>query len=240
LGLKPALTFQNQVISPTNYDENEVLKDYEQFRSIGSQVSFEVTFFFRRFSLSFQPTYRTSVFVYTNDYVWQDANVAGNRLELHYNQKQKVAWLDLPLMAKYEFDVGRVIPYVQGGVYSSTLLDATKEVMVSGVDFGSGGEHEFETEAVIVGATDLFAKYHWGAVFGAGVYYPLGNVRLTFDVAYRMGMSNISSTNNRYGSDRLSGVGDSLDDLKLDNLSVSVGCLFPLRFLGSGFKSMID
>jgi hypothetical protein len=53
-----------------------------------------------------------------------------------------------------------------------------------------------------------------------------------------LGMSNISSTDNRYGSDRLSGVGDAMDDLTLDNISVSLGCLFPLRFLSSGFKSL--
>src|SRR5690606_38485592 len=113
-------------------------------------------------------------------------------------------------------------------------------VTVSGVDYASGGEHKFENEPVIVGATDLFARYHWGAIAGGGVYFPLGNVRLNLDVAYKIGMSNIASTANRYGSDRLSGVGDSLDDLTLDNIAISVGCLFPLRFLGSGFKSMID
>ena len=74
---------------------------------------------------------------------------------------------------------------------------------------------------------------------GAGVNYNLGNnVRLNLDVMYRYGMSNIVSTKNRYDSDRLSGVGDVMDDLTLDNLSISLGCLFPLRFLSSGFKTL--
>ncbi len=237
---KPTVERPYYVISPTNYDEARNAKQYENFKSLGSQVTFEVTFYFRNLSVSFQPTYRTSVFAYANDYEWIDSEEPGNYLSLHYNQRQKVASLDWPLIAKYEFQTGKVIPYVQLGVYSSMLLDATKEVSIRGTDRASGGEHEFEAEPVIIGATDLFAKYHWGAIAGAGLYYPLGNVRLTLDLSYRIGMSNIASTANRYGSDRLSGVGDSLDDIKLDNLMVSVGCLFPLRFLGSGFKSMID
>lgn len=237
---KPIVEKSYHVVSPTNYDEAEIAKQYESFRSLGSQVTFELTFYFRRLSLSFQPTYRTNVFVYENDYEWRDPEESGNRLSLNYSQRQKIAWLDWPIVAKYEFQAGKFKPYAQAGVCSSLLLDATKSVTVSGVDYASGGAHRFENEPLIVGAKDLFAKYHWGIVAGAGIYYPLGNVRLNLDVAYRVGMSNIASSENRYGSDRLSGVGDSLDDLSLDNLSISAGCLFPLRFLGSGFKSMID
>lgn len=237
---KPIVEKSYLIVSPTNYDEAAIAKQYENFRSVGSQVTFELTFYFRQLSLSFQPSYRTNVFVYTNIYEWLDEEQPDNRLVMDYAQRQKVSWLDWPLLAKYEFQAGKFKPYGQFGVCSSLLLDATKSVTVSGVDHASGGEHEFENEPVIVGATDLFAKYHWSIIGGAGVYYPLGNVRLNFDIAYRIGMSNIASTENRYASDRLSGVGDSLDDLKLDNLSISIGCLFPLRFLGSGFKSMID
>ena len=64
------------------------------------------------------------------------------------------------------------------------------------------------------------------------------HVRLNLDVMYKLGMSNISSTENRYGSDRLAGVGDAMDDMKLDNLSVSLGCLFPLRFLQSSLQTL--
>jgi hypothetical protein len=66
----------------------------------------------------------------------------------------------------------------------------------------------------------------------------MGNVRLNLDIQYKHGLSNISSTQNRFGSDRLSGVGDSLDDLQLNNIALSIGCLFPLRFLEKDFKSL--
>lgn len=228
------------VISPVNYGIDEISKKYEDFRQPGTQATFEVTFFIRGVSLSFQPTYRTNRFVYRNEYEWMDTENANNHFLLEYEQSQKTAYLDFPLIVKYEFPVSRLIPYIQVGVYSSMLLDASKSLRISGVDHASGGINSFENEPIVVGASDLFAKYHWGVLAGGGVNYSLGNVRLNLDVALKAGMSNISDTLNRYGSDRLSGVGDSLDDIKLTSLALSVGCLFPLRFLGSGFKSMID
>ena len=115
----------------------------------------------------------------------------------------------------------------------------SKEVSINGIDNAAGGVNEFKDESIIIGAKDLFAKNHWGLMGGAGLNYNLGNnVRLNLDVMYRYGMSNIVSTKNRYDSDRLSGVGDVMDDLTLDNLAFSVGCLFPLRFLSSGFKTL--
>jgi len=228
------------VVSPTDYDITELAKQYESYNSAGTQVTFEAAFYLRGFSVSAQPMYRSNRFVYGNQYHWSDPGADGNRLDLKYNQEQRVAYLDLPLLVRYELPVSSFMPYVQAGFYSSILLDATKRVEVSGVDYASGGANSFQSEPIIVGATDLFARYHWGLTGGAGIYYPLGNVRLNLEVMYRHGMSNIASAEHRYGSDRLSGVGDSLDDMTLQSISLSIGCLFPLRFLGSGFRSMTD
>lgn len=226
------------VISPVNY--TAAGREYKDFRHLGTQATFEVTFAWRNISASFQPTYRINRFAYSNHYEWTDAENGNNHLLLDYAQEQKISYLDLPLIVKYEFIISKVRPYAQVGIYTATLLDASKSLRISGVDHASGGINTFENEPIIVGATDLFAKYHWGIIAGGGINYTLGNVLLNLDVAFKAGMSNIANTQNRYGSDRLSGVGDSLDDMKLTSAAVSVGCLFPLRFLGSGFKSMID
>lgn len=227
------------VISPTNYDVKEISKKYKNFNKTGSQATFELTFYFKGLSISFQPTYRQNRFVYLNEYEWIDPEVSNNRLVLNYEQEQKTVYLDFPLMFRYEFQSDKIIPYVQLGYYSSLLLDASKAVTISGVDYASGGVNKFENEPIIIGATDLFARYHWGFAAGGGIHYNLGNVRLNLDLMYKLGMSNVSSTKNRYGSDRLSGVGDILDNTKLNSVALSVGCLFPLRFLGSGFKSVM-
>ena len=227
------------VIAPTNYDASTIGKQYDNYTLLGSQATLEVSFYFKRFLLSFQPTYQHSRFSYSNSFEWSSTDEVANHVQLTFDQEQKLDHAILPLIIKYDVYGNRLRPYVQIGAYSAILLNATKSVTTTGVDNAAGGENEFATETINVGATDLFAKYHWGLLGGVGVNYNLGNnVRLNFDVIYKLGMSNISSTDNRYGSDRLSGVGDAMDDLTLDNISVSLGCLFPMRFLSSGFKTL--
>ena len=227
------------IIAPTNYEASTIGKQYDNYSLLGSQATLEVSFYFKRFLLSFQPTYQHSRFSYSNSFEWSSTEVSSNHVQLTFDQEQKLDHAILPLIIKYDVYGNRLRPYVQIGIYSAILLNATKSVTATGVDNAAGGENQFATETINVGATDLFAKYHWGLLGGVGLNYNLGNnVRLNFDVIYKMGMSNISSTDNRYGSDRLAGVGDAMDDLTLDNIAVSIGCLFPMRFLSSGFKSL--
>ena len=232
------VTKSYSAISPTNYPASEAEKKYDVYSQPGAQATLEVTFYFSGLSLSLQPTYRHNRFTYHNEYQWADGENANNRLDLKYDQEQRIDYLDIPLMAKYEFTKSKVSPYLQLGLYMSKLIGASKSVNVSGVDYASGGTNEFQDETIIVGATDLFAKNHWGFLGGAGVYYNLGNVRLNADFLLRGSMSNVTSTKNRFSNDRLSGVGDTMDDVRLNAMSFTIGCLFPLRFLGKSFQSV--
>jgi hypothetical protein len=73
---------------------------------------------------------------------------------------------------------------------------------------------------------------------GAGGSYQMGNVRLTLDVTYMQGMANITNVKNRFSNDHLAGIGDAQDDIKLNNVVISAGVLFPMRFLSTSFKSL--
>jgi len=213
-------------------------KNYKSFNRFGTQAALEITFSYKQLSISVQPMYRHASFEYSNQYEWTDAGNATNLLVANYNQEQKVDHAEIPLLVKYEFGSNKLRPYLQLGAFAAFLVNANKSVTISRTDYASGAKNEINDPAIIVGATDLFAKNYWGLVGGAGLNYHLGNVRFNFDVMYKRGMSNITSTKNRYSNDRLSGVGDALDDMKLNNISISLGVLFPLRFLGSGFKSI--
>lgn len=232
---KATVTKKYAVVSPINYTTND--KKYESFNKPGSQATLEITYYFKGASFSIQPTYRSSKFVYTNSYAWTDSSDPNNSLTLDYYQEQKVEYAEIPFLIKYDLMPGKFRPYLQIGGYVAFLVNATKTVEVSGVDLASGGVNGFTNEPVIVGAKDLFAKNNSGLIGGAGVNYDLGNVRLNLDIIYRYGLTNITSTENRYSNDRLSGVGDAMDDMTLDNLSISIGVLFPMRFLSSGYKS---
>lgn len=224
------------VIVPAQSDVDPSKKKYERFNKLGGQATLEVTFTFKGISISAQPTYRTSKFSYSNEYNWQSTSGGSASLNMKFDQEQQLDYFDLPLLLKYEFTQNKLRPFIQAGVYYSILVNATKGVTVSGTDNASGGTTEFKNEPVVVGAKDLFTN-NWGAIAGGGVNYNLGNVRVVLDVTYHIGMSNIANVKNRYQNDRLSGIGDAQDDLKTNHLLISVGCLFPMRFLSNDYKS---
>lgn len=243
LGFKAGANLSNPVpvkryavVTPTNYSLGSTEKQYDHFNKAGMQATLEVTFAFKGISISAQPSYRSSRFTYSNDMDWRNPENADEHLSLHFDQQQQIDYADLPLLAKYEVLGFKLRPYVQVGIFYSLLLNASKSVTVSGTDYASGGTNRFVNEPLIVGAKDLFANY-WGLLGGAGVNYNLGNVRLVLDVSYRQGMGNIANVDNRFSNDRLSGIGEAQDDLKLNNLVFSAGCLFPLRYLSKNYSA---
>ncbi|MCB0492735.1 MAG: PorT family protein [Cyclobacteriaceae bacterium] len=226
------------VLTPTNYALPLTDKRYDGFKKLGSQATLEITFDYKGIGFSFQPTYRLSRFTYTNEFMWDNPENAAEMLQLKYDHELKLDYADLPFIVKYDITGNTLRPYIQGGVFYSMLINANKTVEISGTDFASGGTNELSSEPVIVGAKDLFHKSYWGLMAGAGLHYNLGNVRLVFDASYRIGMSNVTDTKNRFSNDRLSGIGDALDDMKINNIVLSIGCLFPMRFLSTSFKSI--
>ena len=223
------------VAVPTNYSGGRIEKLYDAFNEAGSQASLEFTFFYKGFSFSTQPTYRLSRFTYSNQLFWGNGT---GQLILNYEQEQKISYTDIPLIVKYDITGNKLRPYVQAGIFYSFLINATKSVSVSGIDGTSGTIHEFSSEPVIVGAQDLFHKGYWGLTGGVGLNYNIGNIRVVLDASYWKGMSNVTNTESRYSNNRLSGIGEAMDDMILNNIVISAGCLFPLRFLSNDFKSL--
>jgi len=226
------------VLTPTNYASVLNDKTYDNYNKLGSQASLEATFYYKGFSFSFQPTYRHVRYTYSNEFNWDNPENVVEELVLNYDHEQRIDYADFPLSVKYDLTGSRLRPYVQLGAFYSRLINANKSVEVSGQDFASGGTNEFSNEPVVVGAKDLFNKSYWGMSAGIGLNYNLGNVRLILDLSYQLGMSNITNTKNRFGNDRLSGIGDVPDDLKINNIVISTGVLFPMRFLSNSFKTL--
>ncbi len=223
-------------LSPVNYTPSG--KEYDNYSKPGIVAGIEVSFYFKGFSVSFQPAYRNAMFSYSNQYLWEDSGIPENRLELTYDQEQQIDYADFPLLFRYDFTSTRLRPYVQLGAVYTLLIDASKSVSISGVDYASGGQNEFNTEPIRVGAAPLFAKYQWALAGGAGVNYHVGNIRVNLDLQYRKGMSLANSTENRYGNPQLAGIGDAMDDFKINSIIVTVGTMFPLRFLTKGYSSI--
>ena len=223
--------------SPVDAVPEALYKEYQQYNKIGVQAGLDFSYRYRMLMVSLQPNFRRESFTYRNEYNWVDDNNSDNTLQLNYNQEQHLDYIEIPLMLKIIFLQGKVKPYIGAGGYYAWLINATKSVTVDGVDRASGSSYPFNKASVSVGATDLFTNYNAGVMAGVGVNYDPGNIRLTLEIQYRYGLTNIANTANRYTDNRLAGMGDALDDLSLNNLAVNVGILFPLRFLSNDFSS---
>ena len=187
--------------------------------------------------LSLQPNFRRESFAYSNHYMWVDDTNSENTLELNYYQEQKLDYIEVPLILKASFLQGNIKPFVGVGGYYGWLVNANKSITVDGIDRASGSAYPFNKESLSVGATDLFVNYNAGILGSIGFNYDPGNIRLTFEIQYRYGLTNITNTANRFTDNRLAGMGDALDDMSLNNLAINLGVLFPLRFLSNEFSS---
>jgi len=220
-----------------DFPESTLLKEYDDFQDMGSQFGLEFILYHKGFSISIYPNYSRFNFSYANSYEYSSISNPNNLLTLNYRQKQHLEYLDFPLVVKYDILKKKLRPFVQVGVYYSTLLDANKEIEISGTDFASGAEDPFTRATIIVGAEDLFISSSVGLIGGVGLNYDEWNVRFMLDINYRYGFNNIASAENRFSDNRLAGAGDALDDLTLDNLSFNMGILFPMRFISKNFSS---
>ena len=220
--------------SPTNYSSDLLDKEYGSYDKINGQAGLEITFYHRGFSFSFQPNFRRVSFGYANEYSWVSTEDPTNTLTLRYDQTNKLDYIEMPLLIKYDIiKTTKLRPFVQAGFSFATLSSAIKEIEISGEDLASGSAGPFDNQNIIIGATDLFIKPSMSYILGGGIAYDFWNVRLSLDASYRMGITNITNAKNRYSENQLSGLGDAMDDITLDNISINFGCLFPLRFISS-------
>lgn len=217
--------------------ENTYEKDYEDFGHLSGHSGIVVTFYHKGFSFSFEPNYRRQTFAYSNNFEWVDSNNPDNSLVLQYDQNHLLDYLEFPIFIKYDITQTKFRPFIQVGAYYGRLMSAEKSVEISGTDFASGNESPFETQTIRLGVDDLFKKQLTGIIGGIGFSYDFWNIRLVFDANYRYGLNNITLAENRYEENQLSGIGDSLDDINLRNISISLGTVFPLRFISENYKS---
>ncbi len=224
------------ILTPTNYSSDINDKKYGSFKQIGIQTTVEITYYYKGFYFSVQPSYASSIFSYSNGYKWTDIQNSSVVLAQRYEQEQKVETADFPFIVKYDIAGNKLRPFAQVGVYYSLVLNATKNVTITNTDQAAGGVNQVSGEPLILGVKDLFNN-HWGVMGGVGLNYQPGNVRLTLEANYRQTLSNITNAQNRFSNDRLAGIGEAQDDLHLRNISITAGILFPLRYISKTFKS---
>jgi hypothetical protein len=243
LGLKGGLTFAR--VTPTERysvftntivtEETAKLydKEYDTFGKNAFQFGMVFYYnFYSIFSISFQPTYSVLNAGYKTEYAW--SGQANNSVTLSQKHKFQLNYLELPLLLRADLMKTRFRPFVQGGIFYGRILKAEKSVDFTSLDNASGAIDPIENTSPTIGASELFTKTNWGFGFGGGINYDLGNTRLGLEAMYKLGQNNITNQKNRFTDDRLTSIGDVLDNMKMQHLEISFSIVFPMKFLETG------
>ncbi len=231
------------------------LKDYENdSRKYGYQIGIVGTFdFWQIVALSFQPSAKVYNYGYNYQLQWLDSNEAV-ALRSEYEHDMSMLYIDMPLFVKLEWKfggsassgkvkatkrgvktTGAITPFIQGGIFYSTLLSANKKIDYKLKEY----DIQIEEEVFYTGVKNNYLVSQWGFAFGGGCYYDFESVRVGFDVNYRIGRNNITNQSTRYDDERLlTQYFDVNDDLKLLNWEAQLHVVFPFKFVYSGnFKA---
>lgn len=220
--------------SPINYSSEALEKEYDDFSTPGMHIGLEMNFYWYGMSFSFQPKFKRTNFQYTNSLEWTGEDV-DSRFTTTYNAKQKLDLVEIPIIFKYELiRSGKIRPFIMAGGYYSLITSAQKEVDIMQTDYSSGQPIAYSGGEVSLGVQDAFQNFY-GAIAGAGVNLDYWNIRTVFEVGYNYGLSSITEENVTQAE--LEALGDINDELKIDELNVSLSFIFPFRFIDSSLKS---
>ena len=223
---------------PVNYNVASIEKSYTGLKKPGVQAGLVFMFYTSGFTIGLKPGIHTYEIEHFTNASWDDSTNPNNTLNISYQHNTNFNYVEFPLSVQYDLMPGKIRPYVGFGGYYGLLLNANRTVERSGTDTASGSSGSFTNQAKTIGVTDLFIKSSLGLNGFVGVSYDPGNIRITMDIGYKFGMNNITSTENRYLNNELSAIGEATDDLKIQNIYLNFGFVFPLKFISKNFNAI--
>lgn len=139
---------------------------------------------------------------------------------------EKITHLETPVYLRYTFFPNKVIKfYADGGGFLGYLLKSVNTFERNNLG---------NTESVIVSNLDASNRrnqWTYGAVVGTGMSYRWGNGNFSLETKYFQSMANITNGAERFKNPSLFyGFYFLDDDLRLNNLAISVGYSFFLNY----------
>jgi len=143
--------------------------------------------------------------------------------------------VEIPILLKYNFPMGKVSPFVQGGISPAFIYNSSIQ-NIEGVYFQNSEEFPVQPRPEI-STNKLTTSFNYSTILGVGINYKIGLNYLSFEARYSMEMLNATKFENRWredvpdyqeGRDLKFPTGYVSDDLKLNNLSFFIGFVKPL------------
>ncbi len=224
--------------APLNYPQTEIAKSYNNYANIGGQYGLVFMFYTEGFTIGLKPGINIYNTEYTTTIRWQETANTANSLEINYQHNTQFSYLEFPLTVQYDLLRERLRPYIGLGGYYGVLLNASRTIQRSGVDAASGSAGGFFNQPQTIGVQDEYIKSLVGVMGFIGASYDPGNIRITFDLGYKFGLNNITNTANRFANNQLAAIGEATDDQQLRNVYLSLGFVFPLKFISKNYNSV--
>jgi len=223
-------------LNPINYNEDKLVKEYEDFVDPAFHIGLDVTFYHKGFSVMTYPTFFRNNINYNSELVWS-GETDRDQYETSYQVRQSITFLELPIAVKYDILGEKIRPFVMAGAFYAFAFDANKEVNVFETDYASGEAVEFERANIKLNNREEVLN-NYGVLGGIGVSFDFWNIRSIIDVQYRHSFQSIVNDQTRFDENTFSSFGEVQDDYSLQNYSASVSFVFPLRFIDSQFKAL--
>ena len=223
--------------APLNYNVADIEKSYNNFSKFGGQAGLVFLFYTNGITIGLKPGIHSYTIEHNTSANWQETTNPDNSLEVNYNHATHFNYVEFPLSVQYDLIQGRIRPYVGLGAYYGILLNATRTIERSGTDSASGSAGGFTNQPKTIGVKDLYISSSLGLMGFIGASYDPGNIRICLDLGYKYGLNNITNTENRYLNNELAAIGEAADDIQLHNLYLSLGFVFPLKFISKDYNS---
>lgn len=223
------------VFSPVNYDPETLEKEYSVFSLAGGQAGLTISFYHKGFSIGIQPTFKIMRYQYSNQFEWL-GDGSEDAFETTVDVTQKLDVIEVPLIMKYEIiKRGKVRPFVLAGLQQSFLISAQKKVEVEHVDYLSDNPQTYSGGTFALGNTDRMKNFY-GAVGGIGTSLDYANIRTVIEATYLRGLSSVTKNEDPFSENELVALGDVNDELKINNINISLSFVFPLRYIDKTFQ----
>lgn len=223
--------------SPINYNNSEVEKTYNNYSNFRGQYGLVFMYYTQGFTIGLKPGMQIYGLEHSTSNTWVDSSNPDNTLVVDYKHNTQLNYLEFPLTVQYDLLQERLRPYIGLGGYYGLLLNATRTIERSGTDSASGSTGSFVNQGKTIGVKDLYITSSVGVMGFIGASYDPGNIRITLDIGYKFGLTNITNTENRYLNNEMSAIGEVQDDQTLQSLYLTMAFVFPLKFISKDFNS---
>ena len=223
--------------APLNYAVSEREKSYNNFSKFGGQAGLVFLFSTNGITIGLKPGIHSYTIEHSTNANWQETTNPDNSLQVSYNHATHFNYVEFPLSVQYDLLREQIRPYIGLGAYYGILLNATRTIERSGTDSASGSAGAFTNQPKTIGVKDLYISSSLGLMGFIGASYDPGNIRITLDLGYKYGLNNITNTEKRYLNNDLAAIGEAADDIQLHNIYLSLGFVFPLKFISKNYNS---